>query len=232
MLDFGFYNMDCMEGMSQFPDKFFDLAIVDPPSGQNFDEEISGMVLNSKSERWKEPKLKGYYKDKRWDIKPNKEYFNELFRVSKDQIIWCANHYELPQSSGWIFWDKETGDFSLGDGELAWTSFQRAVKQFTYLWHGFRKHKYENRIHPTQKPINLYRWIIQNYAQPGWKLIDTHVGSASSLIAFEMEGFNDYVGFELDQDYYRDAKNRLETWRKNRHPELFDISEYKQVSNW
>jgi len=225
VLDFGYYNMDCMAGMREFPDKFFDLAIVDPPYGIG---EANGRIRARKKDNWYQTTIKNVEKKgsrKEWDLKrPNKEYFNELFRVSKNQIIWGANYYpeHLAGSMGWIFWDKKlAGDFS--DGELAFTSFDRALRKFTH----FNGH--HNKIHPTQKPVALYRWLLQNYAKPGDRLISTHVGSASDLIAFEMEGFTKYVGFELDADYYRDSVKRLETWRKSRTIDIFQPQELRQI---
>ena len=155
------------------------------------------------------------HQKKEWDnCIPDKIYFDELKRVSKNQIIWGGNYFVeyLKPSMGWIYWDKFIGgDFS--DGELAYSSFQRALRKFAYSYHGDTKGGHL-RIHPTQKPVALYRWLLQHYAKPGDTIIDTHVGSASSLIACEWEGFFDYVGFELDKDYYHDAKDRLETWRE------------------
>ena len=222
MLNFGYYNMDCMIGMAQFPDKFFDLAIVDPPYGIG---EADGRCRTRKKHNHIV-----IHKKKEWDKKrPDENYFNELYRISKNQIIWGANYFVeyLKPSMGWIYWDKFIGgDFS--DGELAYTSFQRALKKFSYSYHAETKGGHL-RIHPTQKPIALYRWPLQNYAKPGDKILDTHVGSASSLIACEIEGFNDYVGFELDEDYYKDSLKRLEQWRKSRTMEIFEPQEIKQV---
>lgn len=209
MLDFGYYNMDCMEGMKQFPDKFFDLAIPDPQYGireaRNNNSSRSCLAISKN------------YDIREWDDKrPDFEYFKELLRISKNQIILGGNYFAdlLPASSCWIVWDKDNGENDFADCELAWTSFDTAVRKFKWKWHGMlqqdMKHK-EIRIHRNQKPVALYRWLLQNYAKPGIKLIDTHVGSASSLIAFEWEGFFDYVGFETDKDYYRDSKHRLET---------------------
>jgi len=210
MLDFGYYNIDCTEGMKQFPDKFFDLAIVDPPYGINSHKFGMG--------RGKGKTLK--YVMKPFDTKiPCKKYFNQLFRISKNQIIWGGNYFtkNLRASRCWIAWDKKQPEkMSFAKIELAWTSFDRVADIFHFMYCGAAGNDLKKyiRIHPTQKPVDLYRWLLQHYAKPGDKIIDTHVGSASSLIAFEWEGFFDYVGFELDQDYYHDAKNRLETWRE------------------
>lgn len=200
------YLMDCMEGMKQFPNKYFELAIVDPPYGINMDGgKIGGNNLTV---------AKDYIK-KNWDGKaPDKAYFDELIRVSKNQIIFGANHFisKIPYDSPcWIVWDKEnSGNFA--DCELAWTSFNTAVRKFSFMWNGMMqgdmKNK-ESRIHPTQKPARLYTWILSNYAKPGDKILDTHVGSASSLIACYDMGF-DYIGFEIDEDYYNMAQKRIE----------------------
>ena len=206
MMDFGFYNMDCMEGMKQFPDKFFDLAIVDPPYGIKMDGgKIGGDNLGT---------AQNYIK-KNWDADaPGESYFIELMRVSKNQIIWGANHFISrfsKDSPCWIVWDKDnSGNFA--DCELAWTSFPTAVRKFKFRWNGMLQENMKNkevRIHPTQKPVDLYSWLLNNYAKPGDKILDTHVGSASSLIACHNSGFQ-YVGFELDPDYFKAASERLE----------------------
>lgn len=202
MIDFGFYNMDCMEGMKEFPDKYFDLAIVDPEYGEN---DAIG-VLNGNGHL---ATRKGYKVFR--NIAPSEEYFKELKRISKNQIIWGANYFGI--SGGYIVWDKEGTAF--GDGEMAFCSMIKSIRFFRYRWNGMLQQDMKNkehRIHPTQKPVALYRWLLQNYAKQGDRILDTHVGSASSLIAFEKEGF-DYVGFELDKDYFRDATKRLKQAR-------------------
>lgn len=208
MLKNGFYNMDCMEGMKEFPDKYFDLAVVDPPyglGGDGFKNPIRGKLA----------KTKDYKAFAGGDLKPpDKEYFDELFRVSKNQIIWGANHFIhlIPYDSHcWIVWDKDNGESNLADCELAWTSFSTAVRKFKFRWNGMLQENMKNkeiRIHPTQKPVALYDWILNRYAEPGFKILDTHVGSASSLIAFEKVGM-EYVGFELSEHYYNLAAKRL-----------------------
>jgi site-specific DNA-methyltransferase (adenine-specific) len=204
----GFYNMDCMEGMKQFPDKYFELAIVDPPYGIG----ESGGKNHTRTKLAKAADYKPFYGN---DLNPPKlEYFQELMRVSQNQIIWGANHFIslIPfDSSCWTVWDKDnTGDFA--DCELAWTSFKTAVRIFKYRWNGMLQENMkqkEIRIHPTQKPIKLYKWLLTHYAHSGDKILDTHVGSASSLIACYELGF-DYIGFELDEDYFKAATVRLE----------------------
>lgn len=209
MLDFGYYNMDCMQGMKEFPDKYFDLAIVDPPYG-------IGENGDTNHTRSKLAKAKNYKAFSGNDIEPpDKEYFDELFRVSKNQIIWGANHFisKMPfDSSCWVVWDKDnTGDFA--DCELAWTSFDSAVRKFKYRWNGMLQENMKNkesRIHPTQKPVALYEWLLNRYANPNDVILDTHVGSASSLIACHNTNHK-FVGFELDEYYYKVSKQRLDT---------------------
>ena len=183
--------------MKDVPDKFFELAIVDPPYGiKRFKNGIG------KGDRHK-------IKTKNADFNnlvPGKKYFNELFRISKKYIIWGANNFNLPKSEYFIIWDKMQTVDNFASAEYAWTNIQRPAKIFKYSIH---QHNKTNKIHPTQKPIALYRWLLQNYAKPGDKIFDSHVGSGSSLIACIEEG-HDYVGCELDPDYYRDACKRIE----------------------
>jgi site-specific DNA-methyltransferase (adenine-specific) len=205
------YNIDNMEYMKTIPDKFFELAIVDPPYGIG---EDGGKTLsrNIPNWKWRNPIPKPY-KPKGWDNKtPEIKYFTELIRISKNQIIWGANHFisKIPfDSSCWIVFDKKTGDNDFADCELAWTSFDTAVRQFRYLWSGFKKEIPEDRIHPTQKPVALYKWLLKNYAKPGDKIFDSHMGSQSSRIAAYQMGF-DYYGCELDPDYFRDGCKRFD----------------------
>jgi site-specific DNA-methyltransferase (adenine-specific) len=209
MLDFGYYHMDCMEGMQQFPDKYFDLAIVDPPYG-------IGENGKKQKTRGKLAKAKEYEAFTGGDSEaPGKEYFDELFRVSKNQIIWGANHFisRIPYDSHcWIVWDKDNAGSNFADCELAWTSFDSAVRKFQWRWNGMlqedMKHK-EKRIHLTQKPVALYEWILNRYARGGEIILDTHVGSASSLIACYRTGHK-FVGFELNENYYNLSKERLD----------------------
>lgn len=202
MLDFGFYNMDCMDGMKQFPDNFFDLAIVDPPYGLGIDGQKESISKNPKHNRKQHIR-------KSWDSSiPDKDYFYELFRVSKNQIIFGANYfvkYLNTGTKGWIVWDKGQHGLTMSDCELAFSSFNcptrvKIINRVELL--------NEGTIHPTQKPIKLYEWLLNNYAKPGDKILDTHVGSASSLIACHKLGF-EYVGFELDTDYFKAALDRL-----------------------
>jgi len=194
------YNMDCMEGMAQFPDKYFDLAIVDPPYGIN----ISGNPVRQLHDK------------KKWDNEiPSEKYFNELFRVSKNQIIWGGNYFNLPASQGFFIWDKKQPfDFSLSMCEFAWTSFQVPAK--IYYCSVLAE---KNKVHPTQKPRALYRWLLSNYAEGCNTILDTHVGSGSSIIEFELNGF-DWIGFELDEDYYKATQARFK--RETAQANLFD----------
>jgi site-specific DNA-methyltransferase (adenine-specific) len=206
-----------MELMKQYPDKHFELAVVDPPyglnvaTGRSFGDPFrkDGTIRHGIDKRngAKIIRKAPAYTKKDWDKEtPSKEYFDELFRVSKNQIIWGANNFidNLTNKTGWIFWDKViTGDVSFSAGELAWTSFDSNAKIAKHV-----RNTHEKRVHICQKPISVYRWLLENYAKPGQLILDTHVGSASSLIACESMGF-DYVGFEIDPDYYAAAKNRM-----------------------
>ena len=250
MLDFGFYNMDCMDGMKQFPDKYFDLAIVDPPYG-------GGASQNVHVERERESGLHGGVADyesrkrsrfggwfdcyyiggpdgrrmdetlpkgttgaegadlRHWDIAPPPEYFNELARVSKNQIIWGGNYFDLPPTRCFLVWRKATisENFSMAMAEYAWTSFNENAKVFE------RAPQDPGRFHPTQKPVELYLWTLNLFAKPGDKILDTHAGSASSLVACHRLGFQ-YVGFEIEPAYYEKARDRLE--REQAQMSLFE----------
>jgi site-specific DNA-methyltransferase (adenine-specific) len=205
-------NEDCMDLMSRYPDKYFDLAIVDPPYGIDVDNRTDqGKKRSNKSASHSKE-----YENKGWDKSiPNDEYFNELFRVSKNQIIWGANFFGL--MGGYIYWNKDTSDgFSNGDGELAYCSGIKSVREVKIRWNGMLQYDMrnkENRIHPTQKPIPLYKWCLQNYAKEGDKILDTHLGSQSSRIASHEMGF-DFVGCELDPDYFKDGCKRFEDYKK------------------
>jgi len=203
-----FYNLDCMEAMKQIPDKYFELAIVDPPYFKGVaNENFYGKSVTKKGVK----RLSS--KSDVWDSNiPNQEYYNELVRVSKNQIIWGCNYYEFTQPVGRIVWDKVNDDSTFSNCELASISLIDSVKIFRYMWNGMLQQNMKNkefRIHPTQKPVALYKWLLTNYAKQGDKILDTHVGSASSLIACYDLGF-DYMGFELDKDYFDMATKRLE----------------------
>ena len=201
-------NEDNMQLMARYPDKYFDLAIVDPPYG-------IGESSNCNKSRSKLGKSKDYG-NKNWDDSaPKQEYFIELKRVSKNQVIWGANHFieSIPSanSSCWIVWNKENGDNDFADCELAYTSFKTAVRKIDFKWHGMlqgdMKNK-ETRIHPTQKPVALYKWLLDKYAKQGDKIIDTHLGSGSIAIACHDYGF-ELTACELDTEYYEAAKKRF-----------------------
>ena len=191
-------NCDCMELLKQTPDNYFDLALVDPPYGIN----ASNMEMGS-------GKNKKYSKGKNWDNEiPDAKYFEELFRVSQNQIIWGGNYFPIPLVRGWIFWDKGiNGDCSFADGELAWTSFDRVLRKASIIYKGFLGADKE-RIHNTQKPVALYKWLLKNYAKQGDKILDTHFGSLSIGIACHDMGF-ELTACELDKDYYEAGKQRL-----------------------
>lgn len=190
---------DCMEYMRTLPDKAFDLAIVDPPYGIGVD----GNSASTGSHGGRKAHTK-----KQWDsTRPDAEYFAELFRVSENQIIWGANYFAeyLPPSMGWVFWDKGQR-INNSDGELAYTSFNRALRVIEINRVALL---IEGTIHPTQKPIKLYKWLLHNYAKQGQRILDTHLGSGSIAIACHDMGF-DLTGIELDPDYYNAAKRRVE----------------------
>lgn len=185
-----------MIGMARYPDKYFDLAIVDPPYGIDRGETFG-------CKNWKE------YEKKDWDKeRPTKEYWKELFRVSKNQIVWGANYFTefLPPSMGWIFWDKGQ-DLTMSDGELAFTSFQRALRRYVIN----RCHIGESGglLHPTQKPIKLYTRTLRDYATKGDKILDTHLGSGSHRLAAHEMGF-DFTAFEIDKTYFQDQEKRYQ----------------------
>ena len=199
--------MDCMHAMREFPDGYFDLAVVDPPYG------IGADTHEGKSENgWKQWNSKG------WDNeKPKIEYWRELFRVSKNQIVWGGNYFTetLPSSMCWIIWDKGQRDFSLADGELAWTSFNKAMRIFE-MSRGealAKNNKTGGRIHPTQKPVKLYEWIYMNYLPQGGKVLDTHLGSGSNRIAADKMGNIEFYGYEIDKEYFDASVKRFEQYK-------------------
>ena len=191
-------NMDCMEAMAKMPDKAYDLAICDPPYGI----ERMSRIGNDKNNRIT------LVKSSLWNTKPTQEYFNELFRVSEKQIIWGANNFTLPQTEYFIVWDKAQTVDNFASAELAWTNVKIPAKIFHYPIH---KHNQIVRIHPTQKPVALYQWLLKNYAKQGDKILDTHGGSCSSAIACDIMGFDADI-YEIDKDYYEAALDRF-----NRH---------------
>jgi len=207
-------NEDNMIMMARYPDNFFDLAIVDPPYGINADKAQNNAAEQRIKANGKSKAGRGYklYKTSEWDDTiPKEDYFKELFRVSKNQII-CGGNYMtkfLPPSMGWVVWNKMQREFSLADGELIWTSFDRALRIFD-MSRGEALAKNKGRFHPTMKPTKLYYWLLQNYAKQGDKIIDTHLGSGSSRIAAHDLGF-DFYGCELDKDYFDAQEKRFAT---------------------
>ena len=201
------YLADCMDIMKNMEDKSVELCIVDPPYGIGEDgskNHTRGKLAISKN-------YKGFSGG---DISaPDKEYFKELKRISVNQIIWGANHFisKIPfDSSCWVVWDKDNGLTDFADCELAYTSFMSAVRKFKYRWQGMLQEDMKNkeiRIHPTQKPVALYKWLLKNYAKPGDKIFDSHVGSGSIRIACHEMGF-DFVGCEIDKDYWEAQEAR------------------------
>lgn len=190
-------NCDCMALMAEFPDKHFELAIVDPPYGIG----MSGGNVGYKGAN--------DFVRKEWDTTiPEDEYFIQLFRVSKIQIIWGGNYFPLPPSRCFIVWDKGAGfkGRTYAEAELAWCSLDANAKVFS--WDPLAKGDYHGKIHPTQKPVALYRWLLHSYAKPGDKILDTHLGSGSIAIACHEKGF-DLTGSELDADYFAAMQKRL-----------------------
>jgi site-specific DNA-methyltransferase (adenine-specific) len=209
-----------MEYMATLEDNAFDLAIVDPPYGIGIDgqeedrRELKGGSGKYHANKWSR---KGHAR-KQWDnIRPSKKYFQDLFRVSNNQIIWGGNYFvqSLYPSKGWVFWFKGQNGLTMSDGEMAWSSFNRPTRQIEINRMAL---KIEGTIHPTQKPVALYKWLLNNYAKPGDRILDTHLGSGSSAIAAHYGGF-DFVGCELDKDYFEAAKARFE--KETRQIDMF-----------
>lgn len=207
-------NIDCMELMKTLDDNSIDLAIVDPPYFDGPNKRKFGESKLAKS--------KDYDSIKVWNV-PDKEYFDELFRVSKHQIVWGCNYYDYNFGSGRIIWDKCNGDIDFSDCEIAYCSLHDSTRLFRYMWHGMMQGKSiteghlqqgnkklnEKRIHQNQKPVNLYKWLLMKYAKEGYKILDTHVGSGSILIASHDMGY-DILGSELDKNVYLKSSERLD----------------------
>ncbi len=193
-------NEDNIELMARYEDNHFDLAIVDPPYGI----DINMNMGRKKGQR-------KMHTDKKWDNNiPEQSYFNELFRISKNQIIWGGNYFPLALTKAWIFWDKEVPDgVSFADGELAWTSYDKTLVKAKIKYTGFQGMDKGGKIHPTQKPVKLYEWLLMNYAKEGDKILDTHLGSGSIAIACHNLGY-DLTACELDKEYYESAMKRIE----------------------
>ncbi len=189
-------HADCMDIMRDISDNYFELAIVDPPYGIGANKE-------KPHNGWKD------YGIKDWDSEiPTSNYFKELFRVSQNQIVWGGNYFtdNLNHSMGWVVWDKGQREFSLADGEMAWSSFNKAMRIYTYSRALALK---DNKIHPTQKPVALYKWLLHNYAKQGDKILDTHSGSGTTAMACIDMGF-DYLCIEKDKDYYEASIKRID----------------------
>lgn len=214
------YNMDCMQGMKEFPDGFFDLAIVDPTYGIGIDGQKKRVCGNPKHNRKEHIR-------KSWDKAiPPPEYFRELERVSKAQVIWGGNYFVpyLEQGhKGWLVWDKGQHGLTMSDCELAYTSFDTPTRVFVCNRVELLN---DGTIHPTQKPVKLYSWVLSLFARKGMKILDTHAGSGSSLIACYRQGGLDFVGFEIDEDYCRAANERLE--QEQAQIRLFDLLEQEE----
>lgn len=221
------YNIDCMEYMKTLPDNAFDLAVVDPPYGAGFTEgggckgwftKYHQSAEAPQYNRFGSPgsRFEKYKREENgetrkkvisWDVAPGKEYFDELFRVSKDQIIWGGNYFELPPTRCFLIWKKLTisDKFTMAMCEYAWTSFNSNAKLFEFAPQG---KKDDERFHPTQKPVELYKWVYGLYAKPGMKILDTHLGSGSSRIAAWDMGI-DFVGTEIDPEYFEKEEERF-----------------------
>jgi len=207
-------NEDNMKLMGRYEDNHFDLAIVDPPYGIGF-SSFNRTNRNEKGERFKANK----YKQSDWDDTiPTNEFFDELFRVSKNQIIWGGNYFPYIWNfggKGFIYWHKGNPVENFADGELAWSSFNKVAKQFDFRYYGGLEGNTSagQKYHPTQKPVQLYKWLLKNYANEGDKILDTHLGSGSIAIACHDLGF-DLTACELDTDYYNAAMKRIEDHKK------------------
>lgn len=219
------YNRDCMEAMAEMPDKAFDLAIADVPYGINESRNVTARTRSVIQRNGRRTPMFALHVPKEWDRKPpTQEYFDELFRVCRGVMIFGENYFafnQKPTSSGRIFWDKMNGESNYSDGEMIWTNVISSVRQVTFMWNGMlqgiaiddstgqgNKTLRERRIHPTQKPVALYKWLLTNYAKPGDKIFDSHLGSGSSRIAAYDLGF-DFYGTELDKDYFDAQEKRF-----------------------
>jgi site-specific DNA-methyltransferase (adenine-specific) len=195
-------RMDCMKLMAGYPDKHFDLAIVDPPYGMERKMDGSGGA-GRVMRRWKRAES--------WDVAPNQEYFAELFRVSKNQIVWGANNFweHLRKTTNFVFWHKHQPAPNFADGELAWTSFTKVCRCLDLPCFGAHGQDDNGKIHPTQKPVKLYSWLLANYAEPGQTILDTHMGSGSIAIACHYARLH-LTASEIDEDYFKAACSRIE----------------------
>ena len=195
---------DCMDYLPKMKDNEFSLAIVDPPYG------LGARLHQGGREKQQGRISAAQYAGKAWDTPPGNEFFVELFRVSENQIIWGGNYFGLPPTRGFIIWDKRQPLETFSFGEYAWTSFDKVAKKFDFMYTNYveGKHPPSSKIHPTQKPVALYKWLLTKYAKPGQTILDTHLGSGSIAIASDVLGFN-LTAFEIDLEYIEGATDRL-----------------------
>lgn len=211
-------NADCLTVLKQLPDKCIDLILTDPPYGINVSKSVYNVEAGQKRSH-NAKAVAGTYKHADWDFAiPAKEYFDEMERVAKHRIIFGGNYFTeyLKPSSGWIFWDKNNGSNDFGDGELAWTDFNKAIRKYQYTWNGMLQQDMKNkevRIHPTQKPVGLLTQILRDYSEPGWLVCDPFSGSGSTAIACERWGLP-FICIERDVDYFKASTERLNDERK------------------
>ena len=200
---------DCMEFMRNVPDKYYELAIVDPPYGIGIDGQKGDARPYGSGKYHASKWTRKQYEFKGWDKQPTNEYFDQLFRISVNQIVWGGNYFirHLSISKGWIFWYKGQNGLTMSDGELAWSSFDKPTRQINLNRMALT---IEGTIHPTQKPVALYKWLLKNYAKPNDKIFDSHVGSGSIRIACHDMGF-DFEGCEIDKDYWKAQEERFNT---------------------
>lgn len=231
------FNMDCMEAMKRFPDKYFDLAVVDPPYGggakKDTEETFNGAIIGRFGGRFEKyisaERTGGTWASKyakqisHWDIAPPSEYFEELFRISKNQIIWGGNYFQLPPTRCFLIWRKLTisESFTMAMAEYAWTSFNSNAKVFEYAPQDSK------RFHPTQKPVALYEWIFKRYAERGMKILDTHLGSGSSRIAAYNAGL-DFWGYEINKMYFDLQEERFQKHASQQN--LFLLNDQEEMN--
>jgi site-specific DNA-methyltransferase (adenine-specific) len=231
------YNSDSLKAMRLMAENAYDLALPDVPYGIDEGNKVLSRVRPVLQRNGRRTPMMAIHRKKDWDKEqPTQEYFDQLFRVSRYQIIFGENYLLFTQkstSSGRIFWDKVNGGSDFSDGEMLWTNLISSVRQFTYMWNGFcqaistdqptkqrgNKKLNEKRIHPSQKPIAIYGWLLKTFARPGWKILDTHLGSGSSRIAAWDLGF-DFTGYELDKEYFEAQEERFQ--RHIAQPKLFE----------
>jgi site-specific DNA-methyltransferase (adenine-specific) len=209
---------DCLEIMKEIPDKSIDLVLTDPPYGIGFDRENLSMSCGMRVDgsqrvcnKWSNHRPKGYT-TKEWDVVPPQKIFDEMFRVSKRQIIWGGNYFNLPITGGWLVWDKDVKMPSLSKCELAWTSFLGHIERKKYLWAGFLKQKPEQRYHPTQKPIDIINWCLE--LGGGKTILDPFLGSGTTAVACKELG-RKCIGIEISEEYCKIAVNRIRNTQRS-----------------